>query len=273
MGLFYNNNVAGSGVSKNGPQKKPFFRFWEMFANKFWTFFKINLIYFLFCIPIVTFGPATAAMTALSRNIYLERPQFIFHDFWAAFKKNFKQSFMVGMVDIFVMGLSVFSYVFYTANIDNGNGYWFFYALTMAAQVIFLIMNFFIYPQIVALNLKMSSIIKNSVILTFVNLKGNLITLAVFLLYGYVVFFSGIGIYVITLAPLVPFAWLSFLEVFCCYPAIQKFIINPFYEARGERNPELPDIDDNENVIFEDKGGSEEPINIKQNDKKGKIIK
>ena len=237
MGLFYNNNVAGSGVAKNGPQKKPFFRFWEIFANKFWTFFQINLIYFLFCIPIVTFGPATAAMTSLMRNIYLERPQFVFHDFWKAFKKNFKQSFFIGILDILVMTLAVFSYVFYTANLDKENSYWFFYA-----------------------------------ILTFVNLKGNLITLAFFLLYGYLVAFSGIGIYLFMLSPLLPLAWLSFLAVFACYPAIQKFIINPFYEAKGERNPELPDVDNNES-IFEDKGGSEAPIKLKSKDKKGKVLK
>ena len=70
MGLFYNNNEAGSGVAKRGRQKKPFFRFWEMFANKFWTFFKINLIYVLFCLPIVTFGPATAAMTLGYRAMF-----------------------------------------------------------------------------------------------------------------------------------------------------------------------------------------------------------
>ncbi len=272
MGLFYNNNVAGSGVAKNGPQKKPFFRFWEIFANKFWTFFQINLIYFLFCIPIVTFGPATAAMTSLMRNIYLERPQFVFHDFWKAFKKNFKQSFFIGILDILVMTLAVFSYVFYTANLDKENSYWFFYALTMAGQVIFLLLNFYIYPQIVALNLRMGAIVKNSVILTFVNLKGNLITLAFFLLYGYLLAFSGIGIYLFMLSPLLPLAWLSFLAVFACYPAIQKFIINPFYEAKGERNPELPDVDKNES-IFEDKGGSEAPIKLKSKDKKGKVLK
>ena len=48
MGLFYNNNVAGSGVSKH-KQKKPFFRFWEIFMNKFWVFIQINFIYLLFC--------------------------------------------------------------------------------------------------------------------------------------------------------------------------------------------------------------------------------
>ena len=44
-------------------------------------------------------------------------------------------------------------------------------------------------------------IIKNSVILTFVNIKGNLITLAFFLLYGYLIAFSGIGIYLVMLSP------------------------------------------------------------------------
>lgn len=272
MGLFYNNDVSGPGVAKNGPRKKPFFRFWEMFANKFWTFFQINLIYFLFCIPIVTFGPATAAMTSLMRNIYLERPQFVFHDFWAAFKKNFKQAFFIGILDLLAIALAVFSYVFYAANLDKGNSYWFFYALTMAGQTIFLMMNFYIYPQIAALNLRMGSIVKNSVILTFVNVKGNLITLAFFLLYGYLIAFSGIGIYLLMLSPLLPFAWLTFLAVFACYPAIQKYIINPFYEANGERNPELPIIESEDN-IFEDKGGSEAPIKLKAKDKKGKVLK
>jgi hypothetical protein len=69
-----------------------------------------------------------------------------------------------------------------------------------------------------------------------------------------------------------PFAWLGFLTVFNSYPAIQKYIINPFYEARGEKNPEILD-NEGDDVIFEDKGGSEAPINIKTSDKRGKVIK
>lgn len=258
MGLFYNNNVAGSGVSKNGPKKKPFFRYWELFANKFWTFFKINLVYFLFCIPVVTFGPATAAMTALMRNIYLERPQFIFHDFWVQFKKNFKQSFIIGMLDIFVLGVSILTFWYYSIHPDMDTGAKILYALAIAAQVLFVMMNFYIYPQIVSLNLGMSGIVKNSVILVFVNLWGELITLALFAGYALLVMFF--HIFVLTLAPLVPFAWLSFTSVFCCYPAIQKYIINPYYEQRGEHNPELPEDDDD--AVFEDMGGKEEPLDL-----------
>lgn len=270
MGLFYKHDVAGSGVAKNGPQKRPFFRFWEIFGNKFWTFFQINIIYFLFCLPVVTFGPATAAMTALMRNIYLEKPQFIFHDFLKEFKKNFKQSFVIGLIDVIFICLSVFCYWFYSVNIDQNNYYWLFYALTMAAEVIFLLMNFYIYPQIVALDLRMGAIVKNSVILSFVNLKGNLITLAFFI--GYAVLLLFYKVFVLAAAPLVPLAWLAFISVFNCYPAIQKFIINPFYEANGQRNPELPEVD-TEEVVFEDMGGKETPINLKKSDKKGKVIK
>lgn len=270
MGLFYNDKVAGSGVAKNGPQKKPFFRFFEIFANKFWTFFKINLVYFLFCIPIFTFGPATAAMTTLMRNIYLEKPQFIFHDFWEAFKKNFKQSFVIGIIDVIFICLAIFGHIFFTANAEENDYYWFFYSLTMAAQVIFLFINFYIYPQIVALNLRMPAIIKNAVILAFVNIKGNIISFVFYLIYGLLVLtFRN---YVLIAMPLVPLAWLGFITVFNCYPAIQKLIINPYYESIGERNPELY-YEEDEEAVFEDKGGDETPINLKSSDKKGRIIR
>lgn len=272
MGLFYNNNEAGSGVAKRGPQKKPFFRFVEVFADKFWTLFQINLIYFLFCIPLITFGPATAALTAVMRNIYLGRPQFVFHEFWTAFKKNFKQSYFIGLIDLIFIFLAAFSYVFYTSTIDDNDYYWLLYALTMAAEVIFLMLNFYIYPQIAALNLKMGAILKNSMIMSFLNIKGNLIALACFIVYIVLIMFF--GLYVLMLAPIIPFAWLSLITMFTSYPAIQKFIINPFYEQQGLKNPELPDYDeDDEEAVFEDKGGEEAPIKLKKNDKKGRVIK
>ena len=63
--------------------------------------------------------------------------------------------------------------------------------------------------------------------------------------------------------------------MFCCYPAIQKFIINPYYEQRGERNPELPDEEEEGEAIFTDRGGTEEEIKKPAKPVKGtgKIIK
>ena len=150
MGLFYNSDVAGKGVSKK--KKKPFFLYWERFGENFGRFFKINLIYFLFCIPIVTFGPATAAMTALMRNIYLDRPMFVFHDFWQEFKKNFKQSFFIGILDVAVVAAMFFTFRYFSTTETDMTGK-VLYALSIAATVLFVMMNFYIYPPIVAMNM------------------------------------------------------------------------------------------------------------------------
>lgn len=273
MGLFYNNNVAGSGVSKNGRRKKPFFRFWELFANKFWTFFRMNLIYVLACVPVVTFGPATAALTAMMRNVYLERSQFIWHDFWKEFKKNFKQSFIIGIVDLAAIAIALITYQQFANAPETDKTMKAAYVGSFAIQLVFLLMNFYIYPQIVALDMKLGGILKNSLILVFVNLPGELIVLA------FIVGFASLLVFFLFPAvfflPFIPGAWLVFLSVFCCYPAIQKLIINPYYEQSGEPNPEIPDWEleeEESDAVFEDRGGKEEAIDLRGEKKKGRRV-
>ncbi len=269
MGLF--NNTTGPGVPKNAPKKKPFFRFWELFGNKFWDFFKINLIYVLFCIPIVTIGPATAAMTALMRNIYLERPQFLFHDFKKEFKKNFKQSVVVGVIDILAAAITTFSIILFLGMEELTTIDSVMFTASIAAALLFLIMNFYIYPQIVALDLKLTDILRNALVLSLLNIGKELIALVFVLGYAFLAF--NYPVFVLPLAPLIPLAWLAFLSVFCCYPAIQKHIIEPYYRQTGEKNPEIPDYE--EEAIFTDQGGKEKSteINTSRKHPKGKTIK
>ena len=111
----FDYNSAGKGVAKHGPEKKPFFKFFEIFARKFWKLIEINMIFVLFCIPIVTFGPAVAAMTHVMRKFMLEQPCFVFDEFFTAFKKNFKQSFFVGIVDVIcIVSLWIVCSAFFT---------------------------------------------------------------------------------------------------------------------------------------------------------------
>lgn len=276
MGLFYNNKVSGSGVSKNSRQKKPFKRFWEMFFRKFWILFQINLIYVLFCIPIVTIGPATAAMTALIRNIYLEKPQFVFHDFKDQFKKNFKQALPIGLLDILALFMGNFIIYYYYVNYaEMDMTAKVLMVLSLLASIFVIMMSFYIYPQIVALDLKIGAIVRNSMLLVFLNPLGDIISLA--LICGYTALIWWFLFPVLTLIPVLPFAWIAFVAVFTCYPTIQKVLINPYYEKSGEKNPELPDDEEEENV-FSDQGGDETPIDLRAKEKTsvhrgGKVIK
>lgn len=255
----FNYGKAGKGVQKNGPKKKPFFLFWEIFGNKFWKMFQINLIFFLFCIPVVTFGPALAAMTQVMRKFTIGEPIFVFHEFKTAFKKNFRQSFFLGIFDIALIVLIVYNINFYVAAFQEGQGAEnkMMIALSLAMAFIIYMMHFYIYPQIVALNLRMSQIIKNSFILMIVGIKRSFA--AFFATAVPVVIMVMFLPYSLLALPLVPMAWMSFIATFCAYPVIQKHIIDPYYEARGEKNPEYARYDTGEEALFEDKGGLEEP--------------
>lgn len=269
MKLFNNTTTAGSGVSKDQSGKKPFFRFWELFSNKFGTFFKINLVYFLFCIPIVTFGPATAAMTAMMRNIYLGRPQFVFSDFFKLFKENFKKSFAIGIFDVIGIELAIFLIRFWQPFMGEVEGQEILRVALGIIEVLFLLFNFYIYPQIAALELPTGAILKNAVILMFVNIKGGLIALLLYV--GYAALLLSYPLFVLPLLPFVPLAWLGFISFFCCYPAIQRVLINPYYERTGEKNPEVWETD--EDAIFKDMGGSENPVTFENKKRGTKIIK
>ena len=298
MGLFYNYENSGSGVAKNGPKKKPFFRFWEQFASKFWKLITVNFLYFmisglvlviaafllvgftgnaylyLVAVPVLfLFGPATAAVTQVMRKFVLEKPIFLWDEFKTAYKNNFRQALPVGIFDMAFCSMFIYGIIFYseailnTSSMEN-------YALMIISAVIavyFLMAHFYIYLEIVSLTLPLGKIVKNALLLTIMGIKVNIINFIVWLLFitAIILFFP----YSVFVLPVIPFAWLMFLSAFNCYPVIQKYIINPYYESKGMKNPELPDDDDDEDRIFTDRGGSEPEI-VKQKAKGiGQIIR
>ena len=265
---FSNYRKTGSGVSKGAPKKKAFFLFWEIFGAKFWKFFQINLIYVAFCIPVVTFGPATAAMTQVMRKFVIGDPIFVFHEFWTAFKKNFRQGLFMGSLDIIIICVIIFNLNFYVAALENISDMQtkIMIAASLAVCFIVVMMHFYIYPQIVALNLNLFQIIKNSFILMIVGFRRSF---AAFFSWAAIAALMVAGYpYSMLLLPVLPFAWMSFIATFCAYPVIQKHVIDPFYEARGEKNPEYSLYETEEEAVFEDMGGKEAPTEIPREKKR-----
>jgi uncharacterized membrane protein YesL len=51
---FFNYNKPGPGVDVDAPPKKAFFRFWELYWRKFSRFIVLNMIVFVFLLPIIS---------------------------------------------------------------------------------------------------------------------------------------------------------------------------------------------------------------------------
>ncbi len=270
MGLFGGYENAGPGIPKSELEKKGIFKFFDIYKGKFWKLIELNLIFLLFCLPIVTIGPAIAAMTKVTRNYTQERPTFLWHEFVKAFKSNFKQSFIMGLIDIVFVVAVFFAIPIYNAMAQQQSFFYIPFIITISMIFIFLMMHFYIYLMIVSTNLSLGKIVKNSFILVSLGLKSSLLTLlAVFFIVAMLFLFLPYSSF---LMPFIPFSLISIVVSFNCFPVIRKYVIQPYYEQRGEESPEFDfRKQDEDSALFEDRGGTEKPIKAKKKGK-GKYI-
>ena len=294
MGLFQDYESAGVGISKHAPKKKGIRLFFDIIWRKLWQFMGINLLYDIFFVPLflifpviaytstnialplviilvlafmIMIGPATAGMTKIMRMYLIEKHTFITRDFFKGFKGNFKKASIIGFIDCIVL-LSVYSGLkVYPALAAQFNTKLMLVPMVFMCSIslVIMIMNYYIFLMLVATDLSLKNLIKNSFALAFVAMKKNLlaffitavisiIMLALFLLGGKMtaLFFM--------LIPIFPAAFLCFVTCFNSYPVIQKYVINPYYTSIGKINPELVEDTSDEAPIFEDMGGKERPI-------------
>lgn len=287
MGLFSNYENAGPGIPKAPQEKTDFFKFFEIYGRHFWKLMEVNLLYFIFFVPlflgmtllfrndfslnikvvgigalaiifIATIGPATAGFTKVIRNYSQERNAFVFTDFFDTFKKCYKQSFTMGIIDVvFAVGFVV-STVSYNAWAQQNTIMYLPFIICLSCMLMFIMMHFYIYQLIVSTNLTLMQIIKNSFLLVGISVKRCLFNILIIaLLVFLILFFYPYSVFVV---PFIPFSFGCFLICFNCYPFIRKYVIQPYYKARGEESPEFDYLKDEGETVFEDKGGTEEPI-------------
>ncbi|MBR5682197.1 MAG: DUF624 domain-containing protein [Ruminococcus sp.] len=292
---------AGVGIAKDAPKKEGIALFFDILGRKLWQLMELNLMYMMFFAPLVfilpvisllkgayphsiiaagilavifmvLIGPATAGMTKVIRCFVLGKHTFIWHDFWKGFKGNFKTASIVGFIDCIIMLSALSSISFYPALAEHFNtkAMYIPMVITLSLFLVIMIMNFYIFPMMVATTLKVKNLFKNSLALAFVAIKQNFITFGIIV--ATVVLMYVFRIYVLPLfmllVPFFPAAFLCLVACFNCYPVIQKYVINPYYASIGEVNPELVDeTPDETERIFEDMGGKEKPMEQR---KKGK---
>ena len=146
---FLDFTKEGPGIRKDAPKKKTFFVFWETYLRNFWRFFSINLIYFVESLPIVTRGMAMAGITNVTRNIARDKHSFGLSDFFETIKKNWKQSLLVGIINIIITALIMFCIWFYNESFLQTEQFVSLVGLVISLMILamFGIMNFYIYQQ------------------------------------------------------------------------------------------------------------------------------
>ncbi len=261
LGGMFDPTREGPGVSKDGPQKKRFFLFFEIYFRKFTKIILINIIYVLLCIPIVTIGPATAAMTYCMRNFAREDHADI-SDFFEQFKKNFWQSLGVSILQGVCAVIIGFGLVFYYSLMKQDNVFGFFgFCFAFMAAVLFIFMSYYIYMLIVTFKQSLRQLIKNSFLFAFLGLGKNvIITIILALIYGWFVIYGVLPTVMPLFDPNFPASldaaslalsmYLVFIPSFTSlvvnfniYPCVKRFMLDPAM-AELEKQEDDPIFED-----------------------------
>lgn len=234
---------------------------------------KFILLTPLFCIPMITVGPAQAGFTYVLRNYAREEHAFIWSDFKDAALKNFKQSMIIGTINFFATFLMLLSIRAYSL-IGNGN------ILVMAGMVlmvilflVFAMMNMYIYPVLVTFELPVKQIYKNALIFAAVKFFPNLgilllSVLIIALTFGMIIPFNQfIGILILLL---ITASLIGFITNFYAYPKLKKYMI-----SRVEDDEDDEDEDDEEDGDDDDEDEDEDEevdVNDAEGSEAGKTL-
>lgn len=192
-------------------------------AEDFLTYFHSSLLYtLLFLIPCIGItGPATAGLCYVTRNWARDEHAFAWTDYKDAIKANWKpallNSFITGCVPVLVY----ICYTFYGEQAANSFLFLIPQSLVVVLAVIWMMMQMYIYPQIVTYTLGYGGVLRNSLILTIGRLPQSvlfrLITLLPLAVFGLAAW----------LLPYVPVV----LMVYGCYYIFIGFALSRFITA------------------------------------------
>ena len=242
FGLF-NYEKEGPGIEKDAPPKKTFIVFLSMFKINFWKFIPISFMYVLLSIPILTGGLADAGITNVMRNTARDKHSFGMSDFFETIKKNWKQSLAAGIINFLITALALFAVKFYSDNYkETGRFIWLAgFGVILSLLLVFNFAKYYMWTMIITFKLKLKDVYKNSFKIAIANLWRNflvgillLITYAIYfvLIYfiPYAIVWVLVGFLVIGTLPAYRFLMIQFVA----FPAIKKYMIDPYYEEHPD---------------------------------------
>lgn len=207
------------------------------------------------CLGIFTFGVSNAGSAYIIRCFNRGEPVFLISDFFSTIKRNWRQSLIVGILDIIISFVLVFDFMFWNSQPGFINGVFQYFALFLC--VLYFIMRFYIYTILITFDLSIFKIFKDAFLLSFLGFKRNIVGLigigaVIYLSIFICTLFLPIGV----MLPIVlTIALLMFIAGYTSYPVIKKYMIDPYYPEETDDVDE-DDFDDGEDdeIIFEDRG-------------------
>jgi uncharacterized membrane protein YesL len=196
----------------------------------------------LAALVILTFGPVRVGVTYIHRNIVRGEPVFLWHDFWYCIKRNLRQSFIYGIMDVLISGLIIYDILFFNLNYGSGTMTDIMFFMSLMLGLIYAFMRIYIYLMLITFDLSIFKMFKNALYFTVLGVKRNFlaflgIVLVLMINYLLLAVFFPLGV----ILPLVIVPSLCILMgIYAAFPKIKEIMIDPYYaKTNAEIDEEL----------------------------------
>lgn len=212
----------------------------------------------LYCglLVLLTLGISSIGTIYNLRSVARSEPLSPWAEFFPTIGRNFRQGIPLIITDALLVVFFSYDIAAYYTNSRLSGDYFSticFYLVVLFA-VIYFIMRYYAYLMLVTFDLKFGSMMKNAFYLTFLGWKRSLAALVgsalvvIVSVYAYLL----LPTFGILLPFVIGFGLLNVIGVYCAYPVIERYMIEPYYEEHPE---ERPGSDDEETeTIFTDRG-------------------
>ena len=194
---------------------------------------RLIVICIMIAITVLTWGWQNVGATYNLRSLVRGDSAFLWSDYFYAIRRNLKQAFVFGIIDLLIIFVLVCDIMFFFP-LSTTTGYSLMYGFVLALGLIYLVMRFYIYPMMITFDLSIKKILKNALIFVPLGFKRNFVGLL-----G-IVAITGINAALILPSLRVGFAlplilplfylpaFAGFIAAYAAWPNIQRYMIDAF---------------------------------------------
>lgn len=228
MSIFQSYWKDGPGVEKDAPKKQGLALFCEIFLREAWSLIELNLIFVLFSLPVVTIGPALGAMTTVTMRMVRDKNSYVWKDFVAAFRQQFKRFFLAGLLGLVLAAMVVVTLFLYLPQLSGGAAYVIPFAVAVLVCVVGGLTWIYLFPMAAVTDLPLGTVLKNSFLLGLGCLRHSVPALVVCtILVGPTVLFFPQSVPV---ALFISFSLANFVASFAAWSDIRRYVAEPAEE-------------------------------------------
>lgn len=137
----------------------------------------LSILFLLFCLPVITIGPATTALYYTSIKVLRRERGYVWAEFWGCFRANFKMATILGLLFTAAYFLLAFNL---SATVQGGKGYGgYLFGAYLAMIFVLTCLACYVYPLLSRFDLSFVKLLRLALYMAFRHLPFTIALVAI----------------------------------------------------------------------------------------------